>query len=577
MDLIQFLIKNQLLKKKEAIDLRAQIAKEGKTAEEVILENRIVEEEELFKLKSEFLGIPLKKDLPEKIAPAVIALIPKESINFYKMIPLVLNKQERILEVAMIYPENVQAQEALQFLARQQKLTAKVFLITISDFQRKLAESHAPESEIKKALEELRKEMKVEEKKEEGLTFEKKEYGRLVEEAPIIKMVSVILRQAIEGGASDIHIEPTREYSKVRYRLDGILYPSLALPLNAHAALVARVKILSALKIDETRIPQDGRFSIRQENKRIDFRVSTFPTTLGEKVVLRVLDPGKGLKSLDQLGLEGHNLEVVDEVIKKPYGMILVTGPTGSGKSTTLYAVLKILNKEEVNIVTLEDPVEYFMEGISQSQVRPEINYTFARGLRQILRQDPDIIMVGEIRDEETASLAVHAALTGHLVLSTLHTNNAPGGVPRLVDMGVQHFLLPPTIALILSQRLVRTLCPHCKKKVRLEGGEKKYFLRVTRNLPDKIKQKIKEPIYLYKPVGCKKCRPKGYSGRGGIFEALRMTDRLASIINQNPTEAAIMKEGREQGMVTMLEDGALKALKGITSLEEIMRVAEEK
>lgn len=575
MDFLQFLIKKGALDKKKAPEIKEIAKKEGKLIEEVILVKKALEEKALFNFKSEFLDVQLIEANPDKITPDVINFVPKESVEFYHMIPLASDKQTGTLDVGMVYPEDNKAQEALKFLARQQKLSPRVFLITLSDFKKCLARYQAPEREVEKAIKSLEGEMRGGE--EEGdFNLDKGKFDRLVEEAPVIKMVAVILRQAVEGGASDIHIEPTREASQVRYRMDGILYSTLSLPLKAHPAIVARIKILSSLKIDETRIPQDGRFSTKFGDKRIDYRVSTFPTTLGEKVVLRVLDPSEGLKTLADLGLDGDNLEKTEAAIEKPYGMILVTGPTGSGKSTTLYAVLKILNKESVNIVTLEDPVEYFMDGVNQSQVKAEIGYTFARGLRQILRQDPDIIMVGEIRDEETANLAVHAALTGHLVLSTLHTNNAVGAVPRLVDMGIKQFLIPATLILGISQRLARRLCQECAEKVKATGKVKEYILEKTSGLPEKYKEKIKEPLYVYKPNGCKKCNMKGFAGRVGIFEVMPMTDRMAALITDTQAEGELFKQARADGMITMLEDGVLKALAGLTTLEEVVRIAED-
>ncbi|RLC34890.1 MAG: hypothetical protein DRH33_08960 [Candidatus Nealsonbacteria bacterium] len=575
MDLIQPLIKKKILTKKEGSRLKAEVKKSGRAKEEVILAARIIDEPSLFQIKSDILKIPLKKRLPEEISQETLSVIPKESAEYYKMVPLRIRKEERVLEVGMVYPENTLAQEALKFLARQQKLRPEIFLITLTDFKKVLEKYRAPKREMEKALEKLEKEIKIAPEKR----IEKREFERMAEEAPIIKIVAVILRQAVEGKASDIHIEPTRENLKVRYRLDGILHSSLLLPLKIHPAIVGRIKILSGLKIDETRIPQDGRFTATVGEKRIDFRVSTFPTTLGEKVAIRVLDPEEGLKSLDELGLRDQNLKWIKEAIKKPYGMILATGPSGCGKTTTLYALLRILNREEVNIVTLEDPVEYFIPGVNQSQIKPEINYTFARGLRQILRQDPDIIMVGEIRDAETVALAIHAALTGHLVLSTLHTTNALAVIPRLIDMGVEPFLIPPTLSLAISQRLVRVLCPFCKKKIKATSEEKKYILEKIKNLPQNLKNKLKieSPLYIFKPKGCKKCNFKGYLGRTGVFEIIKMTDKLAEIITQHPTEREILKEARRQGMISMEEDGILKALEGQTTLEEVMRVAREK
>jgi len=574
-DLIQTLVKRKIINRKEGARLKMEAKKSNGAIEEIILKEKILSEEALFKLKSKLLKIPLKHIIPAKIPSEVLELIPRESAQYYKIIPF--KKEKNSFDVGMVYPEDSQAQEALKFLARQSKLSYNFFLISLSNFQKCLEKYSVPQREMKKALERLETQIKAEEK-EEGVIKEER-FERLVEEAPIIKMVSVILRQAVEGKASDIHIEPTRENLKVRYRLDGILHASLFLPLKAHLAIVARVKILSSLKIDETRIPQDGRFSAKIGEKDIDFRVSTFPTTLGEKVVLRVLDPEKGLKSLKDLGLSRGNLSKVKKSLGRPYGMILITGPTGCGKTTTLYALLRILNTEGVNIVTLEDPVEYFMTGINQSQIRPEIDYTFAKGLRQILRQDPDIIMVGEIRDEETAELAVHAALTGHLVFSTLHTNNASDVIPRLIDMGIKPFLISPSLILALSQRLIRTLCPHCKKRVKASGKERKFILETIEKMPVILRKKIKvsEPIYIFEAKGCPKCNSKGYSGRTGIFETIEMTGKLSEIIIRLPTRVKILEEARRQGMIFMKEDGILKVLEGITSLEEIMRVIEEK
>lgn len=410
------------------------------------------------------------------------------------------------------------------------------------------------------------------------------ELERLVEEAPISKVVAVMIKYAIESNASDVHIEPTRDKLRIRFRIDGILQTYLVLPLKVHQAVVARVKILSNLKIDEVRVPQDGRFSTRLDDKDVDFRVSTFPTTQGEKVVIRVLDPSRGMLSLEELGLAGRNISVIKEAIEKPYGMLLSTGPTGAGKSTTLYAIMRILNEEGVNIVSLEDPVEYYMEGVNQSQVRPEIGYSFANGLRSIVRQDPDIIMVGEIRDEETASLATHAALTGHIVLSSLHTTNAVGTIPRLIDLGVQNYLIPPSLSISMAQRLVRKLCPECKKEVKPKPEESEMILREIDSLsPENRKEFFKEKTInpksfsLWEPVGCKKCNFKGYSGRIGVFEVLTMTDQLSELILKEPGEVKIWEEARRQGMITMKQDGILKILAGLTSLEEVISVAEEK
>ncbi|MCD6148100.1 type II/IV secretion system protein [bacterium] len=573
--LLRQLVKEGILDKEEALSLDYEIRSSGKKEEEVLLERRIVSEDVLFGIKSRLLGFPLKKVSLDKVSSDLLELVPEESARFYQIAPL--GKHNKTLEIGMVWPEDLKAREAIKFLARRGGFSYKIFLITPSNLKEILKKYRAPRREVGKALEELESEIRSEEIRGRRVGVEEME--RMVEEAPISKVVGVIIRYAVEAEASDIHIEPTREKLRVRFRILGILHSSILLPLKIHPAVVARVKILSKLRIDETRIPQDGRFSAKISGKEIDFRVSTFPTTLGEKVAIRVLDPTTGLRSFDQLGLEGSSFEIVKKAIKKPYGMILVTGPTGSGKTTTLYAILRELNKEAVNIVTLEDPVEYFLDGINQSQVRPEIGYSFAHGLRHILRQDPNIIMVGEIRDEETAALAIHAALTGHLVLSTIHTNNALGVIPRLIDLKIKPYLISPSLLIAISQRLVRTLCPFCKKKIKPQKEMEKMLLREIDGLPEAVKKEIKipKPLFIYQAVGCKKCNHTGYGGRIGLFEVLKMTDKLREIILREPSELKISEETKRQGMLTMKQDGILKVLEGVTSVEEVLRVAEEK
>jgi len=570
MTLVQYLVKKGVIDKKKAASLEYDIKVSGKREEEVILERGLVPEDFLFELKSENLKIPLKKVVPEEVPLKILELIPHESAKYYKMIPLA--KSEKTLEVGMIYPEDLKALEALKFLARQEKFNYKIFLITPTTFNNLFKQYRTLKKEVKRALEELEVELKTEEVRRPPL--EKAEFERMAEEAPVTKVVAVILRHAVEGKASDIHIEPTRRELKVRFRVDGILHASLFLPLKIHPAVVARIKILANLKIDETRIPQDGRFSTKIGGRYIDFRVSTFPTTLGEKVVMRVLDPSEGIKHFEDLGLTGRNFEVVNRAIKKPYGLILATGPTGCGKTTTLYAILNLLNKEGVNVMTLEDPVEYFIEGVNQSQIKPEIGYTFASGLRHMLRQDPDIIMVGEIRDEETAALATHAALTGHIVLSTLHTNDALGVIPRLIDLGVAPFLIPTSLSLALAQRLVRVLCPNCKKKV---TPDQKIKNMIINELKEVKGIELPKSFNVYKPQGCRKCNNEGYLGRVAVFEILEMTPQLSEIILRKPSETKIEEEAKRQGMITMKQDGFLKVLEGVTSVEEVLRVTEEK
>ncbi len=575
MTLVKKLVEKGFLSKEKATSLEFEIRNSNKKEEEVLLASGFVPEEIIFKLKSEKLNILLKEVVVEQVPLKILESIPEETARYYQMIPL--NKVGKVLEVGMIYPEDLKSQEALKFLSRQGKFDYKVFLITPTTFKNLLKQYRTLRREVGMALEELETELKEEKIQIRPRTVA--EFERMAEEAPITKIVAVILRHAVDGSASDIHIEPTREKLRIRFRSLGFLHSSIFLPLRVHLAVVARVKILSNLKIDETRIPQDGRFSTKIDGKSIDFRVSTFPTTLGEKVAIRVLDPIVGLKKFQDLGLEGRNLNIVKEGLKKPYGLILATGPTGCGKTTTLYAMLQSLNTESVNIVTLEDPVEYFIEGVNQSQIKPEIGYDFPIGLRHIVRQDPDIIMVGEIRDTATANLVIHAALTGHIVLSTLHTSNTLGVIPRLIDLGIQPFLIPPTLRLAIAQRLVRRLCDKCKKKIKIKGKIKEFILKEIEEFPPSIRKDIKitKPLTLWEAKGCRECNHTGFSDRIALFEVLSMTASLAEVILKEPSEPKIAKEGKEQVMITMQQDGVLKALAGVTTIEEVLRVAEEK
>jgi type IV pilus assembly protein PilB len=569
MSLIQELVKKGVLEKAKAEALEKEAKASLKKEETVILEKEIVSEDFLFKLKSDYLEIPLKSIDPKSVPLEVLELVPQETANNYKMISL--SKKDNTLDVGMVYPEDLDAQEALKFLARRGNFDYKVFLITFSTFIQLLKQHQSLRKEVGKALEELEEEMKT------GKAIGKSEIEKLVEEAPIAKVVAVILRYAVEGQASDIHIEPGKDRLRVRFRMLGLLHSSIFLPLRVHLAIIARIKILSNLKIDETRIPQDGSFSAKVESQSIDFRVSTLPTTLGEKIAIRVLNPLIGLKKFEELGLFLRDREVVEKMMKKPYGLILAVGPTGCGKTTTLYTILQILNKEGVNIITLEDPVEYFMQGINQSQIKPDIGYDFAKGLRHILRQDPDIIMVGEIRDSETSHLAIHAALTGHLVLSTLHTSSALATIPRLIDLGVQPFLIPSTLSLIIAQRLVRRLCDECKKKVSPKREIKALLLKEIQTFPAEVKKEIQsEPLFIWKPKGCKHCNRQGFSGRIGLFEILKMTDGLAEIMLKGVSEKELEVESKKQRMTTIRQDGILKALKGFTTIEEVLRVTQE-
>ena len=422
---------------------------------------------------------------------------------------------------------------------------------------------------------------------------EEEDLQEIAQKLPIIKIVDTLIKHAILQDASDIHIEPDEKEFRVRYRIDGILHDAMTLPIQVQQGIIARIKVLSNLKLDEHRVPQDGRFKIEKDGLKISFRVSILPIFNGEKIVMRLLnESSKGL-TLEQMGVMGRGLEIIHRHIKKPNGMILVTGPTGSGKTTTLYTIMDILNTSEVNISTVEDPVEYRMPRINQTQIYPKVGLTFAAGLRALLRQDPDIIMVGEIRDKETMEMAIHSAMTGHLVLSTLHTNSAAGTLPRLIDMGAEPFLLASTINVIVAQRLVRRLCPDCRKECKLSTDELKNLQdnydmdRILDVILSEQKKKDGEAplskgksrwneIKFYKAVGCEQCNKEGYKGRLGIYEVLEVDDDIQRMISQKSPAEEIEKAAKNKGMLTMVEDGFSKAAQGMTSIEEILRVTRE-
>ncbi|GMX58992.1 MAG: hypothetical protein MCSN_6470 [Candidatus Microsyncoccus archaeolyticus] len=578
MSLIEKLVEKKIITSEKAKELESKFKESDEEEDIFLLENKIIDEVKLNEIKSELSGVPIFEGSETMEIPNnILSLIPEESAAFYKVVPLSIKEDK--LEVGIVDPENIKAKEAVNFITRQKKLGFRLFLISERVFNSFFKQYRNIKEEVGKALSALETEIGSGDNVEIfSYDTRPEQQERLSEEAPIIKMVDVILRHAVDGRASDIHIEPEEKQLRIRFRMDGTLYSSLYLPLHTHPSIVARIKILSNLRIDETRIPQDGRFSARIDNKNIDFRVSTLPTKLGEKVVIRVLDPNEGLRTYQDIGLISRNLKIVKEAINKPFGLILATGPTGSGKTTTLYSILQELNRPEVNVVTLEDPIEYYVPGINQSQIRPEIGYDFASGLRHVVRQDPDIIMVGEVRDEESASLVTHAALTGHIVLSTLHTNNAVGIIPRLIDMKIKPFLLPATLNIGIAQRLAQRLCPYCKEKIRPSKEVEKMIIKELTNLPEQVKKDVEIPteIYTWKPKGCPKCNMKGEKGRLGVFEVLKMTPELERIIVEDPTDQKISEEAKRQGMISMRQDAVIKAVKGDISIEEIFRISEE-
>lgn len=496
--------------------------------------------------------------------------ISQESAEHYRFVPL--GVRDGVLEVGAIDPSDQDARDALNFISARIGMPYKIFLISEADFKQILERYKGLSGEVTKALSELESELSAAapppEPKSGGDSKEPVE-AKIVEDAPVTKIVATILSYASEGRASDIHIEPTAENVKVRFRVDGVLNISLILPSKVHSAVVARIKILCNMRLDEKRKPQDGRFSAKIENRKIDFRVSTFPTYYGEKVVMRILDQSQGLRKLDDMGFSEDNLRALRRAIQHPYGLVLITGPTGSGKSTTLYAMLNEVDKDHLNVLSLEDPVEYSIDGVSQSQVRPEIDYTFATGLRTTLRQDPDIIMVGEIRDRETALLAIQAALTGHLVFSTLHTNSAIGAIPRLIDMGVDPYLIAPTLILSMAQRLVRKLCPGGGEPVPVETSIKTMIDKQFEDLPQEFKKDLVLGKELYK-IRPTNEYPNGTSGRIAVIEVFEMDKDIEAAILKEPTEPELYKIARAKGMLSMKEDAILKGFQKIIPFEEI-------
>jgi type IV pilus assembly protein PilB len=520
--------------------------------------------------------IPLRSLGDAKIPYDVLRAIPEESAEHYRIAPLALS--DGVLEVGMVEPDNIQAVDALNFISRTSGIPFKVFGISEADFARVLTMYRGLRGEVEQAVSDLQTEQHTNpppknETESSTLDLEDPSIGggksqdNIQEDAPAIKIVSTILRYAIDGHASDVHIEPLTNGVRVRYRVDGELHTSVVLPLQTHRAIVARIKVLSSIRLDERRKPQDGRFSASIDNRQIDFRVSTFPAYNGEKVVIRILDREQGFIPLDQIGLSDRNLEIMRRAIEKPHGLILISGPTGSGKSTTLYSLLSELDREHKNVLSLEDPIEYFVDGIIQSQVHPEIGYTFATGLRTTLRQDPDVIMVGEIRDGETAKLAIQAALTGHLVLSTIHTNDAVGTIPRLIDMGVEPYLIPPVLVVSMAQRLVRTFAEGAEKEIELSASDRKSIETQLESLPEKYRFPVPKTAYEAQRTATS---PTGMRGRMAVFEALEMSSEIERIVLSNPVDSKLWAAARAQGMLTMREDAIIKAFNKKVPYSEI-------
>ena len=503
------------------------------------------------------------------IPEEVLSYIQEESAEHYRLVPLKI--EDEVLHVGVNDPENLQVREVLNFISTKHDIAYKMFFMLSPDIEAAQAMYSNLKGEVTDALVSLKSELdaEIEAGSEEAAEEVKKEIEHIEEDAPVTKIVATILRYAVDGGASDIHIEPTEVKVVVRFRVDGMLATSLELPQNVHQAVVARVKILSSMRLDERRKPQDGRFSATFDGRKIDFRVSILPTNHGEKVVMRILDNDRGVRTLEDVGISPHILKIIRRAIKEPYGIILISGPTGSGKSTTLYAMLGEVDRLTKNVLSLEDPVEYNMEGVSQSQVRPEIGYTFANGLRAALRQDPDIIMVGEIRDKETAQLAIQAALTGHLVLSTIHTNNAIGVVPRLIDMGVDPYLIAPTLKLAIAQRLARRICPGTGRVEPLSKSTEMMMDDTFKTLPTRFHDRIPQNRTMIFPEPSPGCAT-GLKGRVAVMEALEINEEIQDLILHNASEDQVYQVARRHGFMAMKEDAIIKALDHVIPYEEM-------
>jgi len=550
-DIKEALLQSKLMTEEKIAQLVKESKESGKSLVRVILVRKYLNEKQLLEFFESELDIPRVDLSSYLIDPSVIELVPANIAKKYGLVPLF--KTGKTLSVAMIDPFDIQATDELRARTRMQ---VEVMAATPSDISAALNQYYG----ISGALEEV-----IQALGQPGKNAVKKEILEVAEDAPVSKLVSLIMVQAMEERASDVHIDPHEDSVVVRYRVDGIMHEASTSPLHLHAPMVARIKILSDLDIAESRLPQDGRMEFNYEGRQIDVRVSTYPSVHGEAVVMRLLDKQAMILSLQDLGFQDENLKIFQEIIKRPYGIILVTGPTGSGKTTTLYATLNSINSVDRNIITIEDPVEYELAGIRQAAVNVKAGLLFSTALRSMLRQDPDIILVGEIRDLETARIAIEAALTGHLVFATLHTNDAAGALTRLVEMGVEPFLVSSATAAVIAQRLVRTICPNCKTAYPIDPAllEQYEFFK---------KNNVKE---LYKGKGCRQCHDRGYRGRLAIFEQLVLNNEIKDLVLEKTPSHVIKAAALKAGMHTLREDGLLKTMQGKTTLDEVLRVTQ--
>lgn len=562
--LIGVLVQQGTLDPKKAEDIKLEELQSGKSEESILVSANLVTEEQLSKAKAALYDIAFVDLEQTPISPEALAFLPQQVASRFQVIPVSIDKEHGVLSLAMSEPLDL---AAIEFVEQKTGMRVRSMAAIPSQIKRLIAERYSVglAAEVTEALKEAEPDVN-------GVkTLDLSQLSGIIREAPIAKIVKELLEFAIKSRASDIHVEPEEKNTRVRYRIDGILQEKFTMPKQFHDSLVSRIKILGGMKIDEKRVPQDGRFNFKAGSEEVDLRVSSLPVVHGEKIVMRLLKKSGGVPKLPELGLRGRALKNLEDSILRPHGIIIVCGPTGSGKTTTLYSVLSRINTPKVNIITLEDPVEYQIPGVNQVQVNPVAGLTFASGLRSFLRQDPNIVMVGEIRDAETASLAIQAALTGHLVFSTVHTNNAAGVLPRLLDMGAEPFLLASTITCIAAQRVVRKIHDECKYEYDPE-------IKVVEDMKQVLGPlfQAKEPTKLYKGRGDVEDGNTGYKGRVGVFEVMPITEKIGRLILEKSPSGEIEKQAREEGMVTMKQDGYLKALEGITTIEEILRVAQE-
>jgi type IV pilus assembly protein PilB len=534
----------------------------GSTQEDIIRKQNLVSEANLVHAKAILYNIPYADLATVPTSPEALSILPQEVANKFKVFPTALDKQAKSITIAMADPMDL---TAIEFIERKTGLRVKPVASEESKILEAITVRYTTSlsQEVTAALKEVAPEKKTS-------AIENVKIG-FIKEEKISEIVSHILEFAVKSRASDIHIEPGEKATRVRYRIDGILQEKLTIPRELHESLISRIKILSGMKIDEKRIPQDGRFNFKANSQDTDLRVSSLPTSWGEKIVMRLLKKTGGVPDLPELGLRGKAIKNLQDAILRPHGIILICGPTGSGKTTTLYSIIARINTPKVNIVTLEDPIEYKMVGVNQVQINPGVGLTFASGLKSFLRQDPNIILVGEIRDQETADLAVQASLTGHLVFSTLHTNDSSGALPRLLDMGAEPYLLASSMTSIMAQRVTRKIHNDCKESYVPDSKVIEDMKAVLGPLWPADKE-----IKVYKGKGCEACGNSGYYGRIGIFEVLPVTDAISKLILERSPASEIEKKAREEGMVTLKQDGYLKVLEGETTIEEVLRVAQE-